>query len=56
MLTESNLISVIPAILVAVIVYFVLLILFKGVNEEELRGMPKGYLLVRAAKKMRLMR
>ncbi len=55
MLTESNIISVIPAILVAVLVYFVLLILFKGVNEEELRGMPKGYLLVRVAKKCRLM-
>ncbi len=56
MLTKSNIISVVPAILIAVIVYFVLLILFKGVDEEELRGMPKGYLLVRVAKKMRLMR
>ncbi len=56
MLTQSNIISVVPAILVAVVVYFVLLVLFKGVNEEELRGMPKGYLLVRVAKKMRLMR
>ena len=56
LLTESNIISVIPAIFVAVLVYFILLILFKGINEEELRGMPKGYLLVRAAKKMRLMR
>lgn len=54
-ITESNIISVIPAILIAVVVYFVLLILFKGVSEEELRGMPKGYLLVRLAKKMRLM-
>ena len=56
LLTESNVISVVPSILVAVVVYFVLLILFKGVDEEELRGMPKGYLLVRMAKKMRLMR
>ncbi len=56
LLTESNIISIIPAISMAVVVYFVLLILFKGVDEEELRGMPKGYLLVRAAKKMRLMR
>jgi len=55
MITESNIISVIPAILIAVVVYFVLLVLFKGVSEEELRGMPKGYLLVRLAKKMRLM-
>ncbi len=55
LLTESYIISVIPAILVAVVVYFVLLILFRGVNEEELRGMPKGYLLVKAAKRFRLM-
>lgn len=56
MLTGSVVVSVIPAILMAVAVYFVLLILFKGVTEEELRAMPKGYLLVRAAKKCRLMR
>lgn len=56
MLTGSIVVSVIPAILVAVAVYFVLLILFKGVTEEELRAMPKGHLLVRAAKKCRLMR
>lgn len=56
MLTGSIVVSVIPAILVAVAVYFVLLILFKGVTEEELRAMPKGYLLVKAAKKCRLMR
>lgn len=56
MLTGSIVVSVIPAILVAVAVYFVLLILFKGVTEEELRAMPKGRLLVKAAKKCRLMR
>lgn len=56
MLTGSVVVSVIPAILTAVAVYFVLLILFKGVTEEELRAMPKGHLLVKAAKKCRLMR
>ena len=56
LLTESNIISVVPAIMVAVVVYFGLLILFKGVNETELRGMPKGYLLVKVAKKCRLIR
>ena len=53
-LTNSNIVSLIPAILVAVLVYFVLLILFKGVNEDELQAMPKGYLLAKTAKKMRL--
>ena len=56
MLTGSIVVSVLPAILVAVIVYLVLLILFKGVTEAELRAMPKGYLLVKAAKKCRLLR
>lgn len=56
LLTEINVLSLFVAIAIAVVVYFVLLILFKGVNEDELRAMPKGYLLVRVAKKCRLMR
>ena len=55
MLTESPKISVVVAVLVGACVYFVMLLLFRGVTEEELRGFPKGYLLVRVAKKMRLM-
>lgn len=56
MLTSSIVVSAIPAILVAVAVYFALVILFKGVTEEELRAMPKGHLLVRVARKCHLMR
>lgn len=55
LLTKSPGISVIPAILIAAAVYFVMLILMKGVTEAELRGFPKGYLLVKLAKKCRLM-
>ena len=54
--TKSNIISLIPAIGIAVVVYFALLILFKGVTEAELRAMPKGYLIVKAAKKCKLLR
>jgi len=54
LLSESVVLAVIPAVAVAVILYFVLLILFRGLDEEELRGFPKGYLLVKAAKKMYL--
>ena len=54
--TRSNVISLIPAVVLAVIVYYVLLILFRGMTESELRAMPKGYLLVKAAKKCRLMK
>lgn len=56
MATASMRISVLPAILVAVIVYFVMLILMRGLTEQELRGFPKGYLLVKVAKKCRLMK
>ncbi len=56
LVTESMRISVIPAILVAVAVYFVMLILMRGVTEKELRGFPKGYLIVKVAKKLHLLR
>ncbi len=54
--TSSTIISLVPAIVIAVCVYFVMLIAFRGVNEQELRGIPKGYLLVKAAKKCKLMK
>lgn len=56
LMTSSMRISVIPAIIVGAIVYFVMLILMRGLTEEELRGFPKGYLLVKLAKKCRLMK
>jgi stage V sporulation protein B len=55
MLSGSMVTAVIPAVAVAVIVYFVMLILVKGVTETELMAMPKGSLLVKAAKKVHLM-
>lgn len=56
LITSSMRISVIPAILMGVVVYFVMLILMRGLTEQELRGFPKGYLLVKLAKKCHLMR
>ena len=55
-LTSSMRLSVLPAIAVAGCVYFVMLIVMRGITEQELRGFPKGYLLVKAAKKCRLMK
>lgn len=55
-LIQSNLVSLVAAIGIAVIVYFVVLIKIGGVTEQELKNMPKGTLLVRVAKKMHLMR
>lgn len=48
--------TVIPAILIAVLVYFAMLLILRGVDEQELRGLPKGYLLVKAAKKCHLLK
>lgn len=56
MLTESSRISVVAAIGLAVCVYFAMLLLFRGISEEELRSFPKGHLMVRLAKKLRLMK
>ncbi len=43
------------AIMVAVIVYFVLLILFKGIDEQELKKIPGGTKLVKVAKILHVM-
>jgi len=56
LLTDSMRIALIPAVIVGAVVYFVMLILLRGVTEAELRGLPKGYLLVKLAKKCRLLR
>lgn len=56
LMTDSPKISVVIAILLAVVVYFAMLLLLRGISEEELRGFPKGYLLVRLAKWCRLMK
>lgn len=55
LMTSSMRISVIPAIVVAAMVYFVMLILLRGITEVELQKFPKGMLLVRIAKKCKLM-
>lgn len=56
LITSSNVLSIVPAIGVAICVYFVMLIVLKGISESELRSIPKGYLLVKLAKKCHLMR
>ena len=56
MLTASPKISVVIAICIAVCVYFVMLLLFRGLSEKELRGFPKGYVLVKLAKRCKLMK
>ena len=47
--------SALFAFIVAVVVYAVVLLLFKGLTEEELLGFPKGQLIVSIAKKIHLL-
>ena len=53
--TSSPRLSVIPAIIVAIPVYFVALLLVRAVTAEELKAFPKGAALVRIAKKLHLL-
>lgn len=52
---KSNAIALLFSIFLAMLVYFIMLIVFRAVTEEELMDMPKGALLVRAAKRFHLL-
>lgn len=54
-LIASNVIWTVVSILVGMIVYAVAILLLKDLTEEELRGFPKGNMLVRFAKKIHLL-
>ena len=54
LVTHSNVISLIPAIAVAIAVYFSLVLVFKGLTTQELYEFPMGGRLVRLARKMHL--
>lgn len=49
-----NLICLIPSMMVAVTVYFALVIKLGAVREKDLKSMPKGHLLLKIAKKLHL--
>ena len=54
-LTKSNTLSVIIAILAAIAVFFLTLILTKGITEDELYEVPKGTMIIKVLKKLHLM-
>jgi stage V sporulation protein B len=54
MLTRINSISVVIAILVAVVFYAIAIIVAGGYSEKELMALPKGALIVKFAKKLHL--
>jgi len=55
-LLRINAIATIVSIFIGAVVYFALVLLLKGMGEAELRRLPKGYLLVKLAKKAHLLR
>lgn len=54
-LIDNMLITTIISVLAAVLVYFVLLILMKGINEDELGFVPKSGSIIRILKKVHLL-
>lgn len=48
----AMLVSLVAAVIVAVVIYFVLLLAMRGLRERELRAFPKGYVFVKVAKKL----
>lgn len=55
MVTHSQLISMVPAIAVAILIYFVLVLKLKGLNREELYEFPMGRRLSIVADKLHLL-
>ncbi len=53
--TRRELIPMVLAILVGIIIYFVSIVLFGGIDEEEMSYLPKGNKLVRICQKLHLM-
>lgn len=54
-LIKSNIVSLFVAVLVGAIVYLVLCIKWKAINENELRAMPKGSFIVKICKRVKLL-
>ena len=50
-----NLIAFGIAALIGAMLYFVLAVKLKAVKETDLKGLPKGQMIVKAAKKMKLL-
>lgn len=54
--SENNPIALFGAIGMAAVIYFIALLLLGGVSEQELAAFPKGHLLVKVARKCKLLR
>ena len=55
MVLKSPRFALIPSVIAAVIIYFVLLLASKAMTEDEILSLPKGGAILRLARKLRLM-
>ena len=55
-LCKINIAALAAAIIVGAAVYFVLVIHWRAVSEAEMRGMPKGHMMIAIAKKMGILK
>lgn len=55
LLLHRNMISVVVSVIVGIVVYFVSILILKGVQEEELKEMPMGRTMASVAEKMHLL-
>ncbi len=55
-LIRSPRIALIPAVIFGVIVYFVVLLMLRTLSEDEIKDLPKGHVLLKIAKKCKLLR
>ena len=56
LILHNNSISTLVAIVIGVAIYAVMMLLLKGLTEDELRKFPKGNVLIRLAKKTHLLK
>lgn len=54
-ISKINAAATVLSIVIGAIVYVVVLLLLKGLSEEEIRRFPKGYVLIRYAKRLHLL-
>ncbi|MDU6265742.1 MAG: polysaccharide biosynthesis protein [Anaerocolumna aminovalerica] len=54
-LIKSNAISLFVAIFFGAILYFILMIKLRGITKNEIEGLPKGELIIRVFKKLRIL-
>lgn len=54
-ITKSNAISIVLSIIIAIVIYAISMVLFKGITEDELYSIPKGHKIIRLFKKIKLM-